>query len=406
MRILLVSQYFWPEEFRINELSAMLAGRRHKITVLTGVPNYPGGKYFAGYGFVRHLRDSFHGIDVIRVPLIARGNGNKTRLMLNFLSFAVLASILGPMRCRDGYDLIFVYEPSPVTVGIPAIIMKKIKKVPIFFWVQDLWPESLVATDAVRSRRIIRLVEKLVSFIYSRCDRILVQSRNFIGPIVKMGIDPEKIRYFPNTAESIFNGVTGGPELPEHITFPEGFRIMFAGNIGASQDFETIIEAADILKDRSDIHWLIVGDGRMYPWVEQEVKARKLQGTVHLLGRHPLALMPAFYKRADFMLVTLKKDPVFSLTVPAKVQSYLACSRPVIAALDGEGARVIEEARAGLTCPAENPQMLAGTVLKACGILSTERDKMGASGRLYFEQNFESGMLLDSLEAWFSECSA
>lgn len=403
MHILLVTQYFWPEEFRINELAAMMAGRGHQITVLTGIPNYPGGKFFPGYGFTRKKVQNYKGIKVVRVPLIPRGKGGAIRLALNYFSFALIASLLGPIKCRDVYDVIFVFQLSPITVGLPAIVMKIIKSAPIMFLVQDLWPESLSASGAVRSRSIMKAVGILVRFIYFHCDRILVQSKSFIDAIVQKGVDRSKIEYFPDSAEEIFNNNPECPGAIGHVEFPEGFRVMFAGNIGTAQDFETILSAAELLKEHRDIYWMIVGDGRMLPWVREQVRVRDLEKAVHLLGRHPLTSMPAFYAKADVMLVTLKKEPIFALTIPGKVQSYLACSRPIIAALDGEGARVVEEAGAGLTCPAEDPESLAKTVLKAYNMTAYDREKMALRGRVYFEKNFESRMLLDRLDGWLSE---
>lgn len=403
MHILIVTQYFWPEEFRINELAAQIVERGHQVTVLTGMPNYPGGKFFPGYSLMRRKVDDYQGVKIIHVPLIPRGKGGSIRLVLNYLSFALTSSFLGPIKCRDRYDVIFVYEPSPITVGVPAIIMKKLKSAPIMFWVQDLWPESLSATGAVHSISIVKAVEMLVRFIYSHCDRILVQSKSFIDAIEQAGVDRSKIEYFPNSAEGIFDNTSECAALLDKVEFPEGFRVMFAGNIGAAQDFETILSAAELLKEHRKIHWIIVGNGRMFPWVREQVRIRALDKTVHLLGRHPLAAMPAFYARADVMLVTLKREPIFALTIPGKMQSYLACSRPIVAALDGEGARVVEEAGAGLTCPAEDPQSLARIVLKLSEMSVDDRENMALRGRVYFEKNFESRILLDRLEGWFTE---
>jgi Glycosyltransferase len=403
VKILVLTQYFWPEEFRINELSRMLAERGHQVTVLTGIPNYPGGKFFPGYGFIRKRAENYFGVKIIRVPLLPRGKGGGFRLALNYFSFAFFASILGPFKCRDPYDVIFVYEPSPITVGLPAIVMKKIKSAPIVFWVQDLWPESLSATGAVKSQYILKMVEHLVRFVYSCCDLILVQSRVFINAISNMGIEQSKIKYFPNSAEGIFSQADGVVKLSQDIKFPEGFRIMFAGNIGAAQDFETILTAAELIKNHADIHWAIVGDGRMFSWVQEQIKLRQLSQTVHLLGRHPVEAMPSFFSSADVMLVTLRKEPNFALTVPAKVQAYMASARPIIAALDGEGARIIEEAGAGLVCPSENAEMLAETVLKVYHMDKVQRKKMAMKGRKYFEENFEPNKLMDGLERWLTE---
>lgn len=182
MRILIVTQYFWPESFRINDIALGLRDKGHKVTVLTGQPNYPAGSFFPGYGFFKKIREDYNGVDVVRVPLLPRGSGGGVRLVLNYLSFAFFASILAPFRCRSGYDVIFVYEPSPITVGLPALLLKKLKHAPIMFWVQDLWPESLSATGAVRSAWVLKLVERLVRSIYRGCDVILVQSRAFFYP--------------------------------------------------------------------------------------------------------------------------------------------------------------------------------------------------------------------------------
>ena len=403
MNILIVTQYFWPEEFRINELGVLLAERGHRITVLTGIPNYPGGKLFPGYGLTRKRSEQYNGLKVIRVPLIPRGKGGRLRLILNYISFAFTASILGPMKCHDAYDVIFVYEPSPITVGLPAIVMKMIKSTPIVFWVQDLWPESLSAAGAINSQTVINVVRGLVRFIYSRCDRILVQSRSFIDAIVRLGVDRSKIEYFPNSAEAVFDDAARNAEVAELIGYLNGFKVMFAGNIGASQDFESILGAAESLKEYKNIHWIIIGDGRMFPWVQEQVNKRGLSDTFHLLGRHPLALMPAFFAQANVMLVSLKKKPIFALTIPAKVQSYLACSRPIIAAIDGEGARVVEDAAAGLTCPPEEPGLLAKTVLQASKMPAEDLEEMARRGRYYFEKNFDSTTLVNRLEGWFAE---
>ena len=248
MRVLIVTQYFWPEDFRINDLALGLKELGWDVTVLTGKPNYPGGTFFAGYGFFKHNHDNYEGIPIIRIPLIARGRGGAVRLALNYLSFALLASVLGPLRCCGRFDMIFVYAPSPVTVGLPAIALKKWRGGRIFFWIQDLWPESLSATGMVRSAGLLAMVERLVRYIYRRCDRLLVQSRAFIEPIGRLGIDPERIMYYPNSAEALYQPTTMPAGAEEYARMPSGFRVMFAGNIGAAQDFATILAAAEELK--------------------------------------------------------------------------------------------------------------------------------------------------------------
>jgi len=403
MNILIVSQYFWPENFLINNLALGLLQRGHHVTVLTGSPNYPSGKFFDGYGYFNR-QENYHGVNVLRVPLLPRGRGGGSRLALNFLSFALSASILGPLICRGRFDRIFVFEPSPITVGVPAIILKLCKSAPLLFWVQDLWPESLLATGAVKSRPVLAMIDALVKYIYRNCDLILVQSRAFFDSIVAHGGDTGAIEYFPNSAEKVFDNPAAPAEHPPLL--PHGFRLMFAGNIGAAQDFPTIIAAAEKLRHLTAIHWLIVGDGRMREWAEEEVRNRGLCGQFHFLGSHPIDAMPAFFSSADAMLVTLRKEPIFALTIPSKVQAYLACGKPVIAALDGEGAQVIIDSGAGFACPGEDPDAFSRVVLKMYETAPAERAEMGMRGRAYYEANFDSDMLLDRLENWMLQLPA
>lgn len=403
MRVLIVTQYFWPESFRINDLALGLRERGHEVTVYTGKPNYPGGEFFPGYGFLGRPREDYDGVRVIRVPLIARGNGGPARLVFNYLSFALLASLLAAFRCPGAYDVIFVYEPSPVTVGLPALVLKWVKRAPILFWVQDLWPESLSATGAVRASWILRLVDRIVRHIYRHCDLVLVQSRAFTTYVQAQGVPAEKIRYYPNSAEALYQPVAVDQLAAERQLLPEGFRMMFAGNIGAAQDFETILDAAEKLRGTGDIHWIILGDGRLHDWVNGEISRRGLRETVHLLGRHPVESMPRFFALAHAMLVTLKNEPIFALTIPAKVQSYLACGRPIVAALDGEGARVIAESRAGIAVSPGDSDALAQAVLEIYRMSPPEREAMGQRGREYFGQHFERSLLLSRVESWARE---
>lgn len=406
MKILIVTQYFWPENFRINDLVLGLQERGNQITVLTGIPNYPAGRLFPGYRYFNKMRDNFNGIDLIRVPLIPRGTGSGIRLALNFLSFAACASTLGPLLCKGRFDVILVYEPSPISICLPGIILKKCKAAPLMFWMQDLWPESLSATGAIRSKVILKMVEMVVRLIYMGCDRILAQSKAFYDSIIQLGGKAERIYYYPNSAESLYQPVTVEMDAPERVLLPDGFRVTFAGNIGAAQDFETILATAEELKSYHDIHLVIIGDGRMFQWVQKQVRMRGLKDTVHLLGRHPVATMPRYFALSDALLVTLRKEAIFALTIPSKVQSYLACAKPIVAALDGEGAKIIDEAGAGVTCPAENPTALADAILKLYRMSEENREEMGQQGRSYFKKNFEREMLLDRLEGWMREIVA
>jgi glycosyltransferase involved in cell wall biosynthesis len=403
MKMLIVTQYFWPENFRINDLAREFHKRGHAVTVLTGLPNYPAGRFSAGYGFTGPFREDYEGVEVVRCPLFPRGRGGGLRLALNYLSFAFMATLRGLFACRGKYDVIFVHEPSPMTVALPAIALKLATGAPLMLWILDLWPESIAATGAVRSPVLLRWIERMVRFIYRHCDRILVQSQAFVSHVERQGVSPERIAYFPSWAETLYEPAYGGMPLPDGVRLPEGFRVVFAGNIGAAQDFETILAAAERLKARTDIQWVVLGDGRMYGWVQDEVRRRRLSETVHLLGRHPLESMPAFFAHADALLVTLRREPIFALTIPGKVQSYLASGRPIVAALDGEGARIIVEAGAGVVSPAEQPGALAEAVVSLAEMPKEDRERMGRRGADYYAALFERGRLFDLLERWMQE---
>lgn len=397
MRILVVSQYFWPENFRINDLVAELIKRGHEVSILTGLPNYPEGKIFQTYIKNPMFYSVYNGAQIIRVPIVCRG-GNKYKLALNYLTFAISASVFGVWRLRGRcYDAIFTYEPSPITVGLPAILLRSLKRAPLVFWVLDLWPETLEAIGVVKNQTVLFFIKKLVSFIYKKCDVILAQSKSFIPQIRKYAGDSIFIEYFPSWAENI--------QKPLNHFFIEKFRIkagefniVFTGNIGEAQDFPAILAAAEILKARPDVRWLIVGSGRMYDWLEDEVKSRNLEGCVFLLGKHPLETMPLFFEQADALLVSLKDEPIFALTIPAKLQSYLAAGRPILGMLNGEGAKVIIDSGSGLSVSSGDSLGLANSVLELLGMTRDERTKMGQKGIEFSKKEFNKENLITALE--------
>ena len=404
MKILIVSQYFWPEQFRINDLALSLRGRGHAVSVLTGMPNYPEGRIFDGYAWWHRRRDEYQGVRVYRVPLFLRRQGRGWQLALNYLSFVMSGSLLGPWFLKNQpFDVIFVFAPSPFTVGIPAALLRRLKKAPVLFWVQDLWPESLESAGAVSSPTVLSAVGRVVRWIYRRCDRVLVQSRGFIEPAVAAGARRDRVSYFPNWAEEFYRPLhlkEGKAEIP---AIPDGFWIMFAGNMGEAQSLETLLAAATLLRDNSDIHWVMIGDGRRRAWLEQEVHKHGLHTRFHFLGRKPAEQMPRYFALADVMLVTLKDEAVFSRTIPSKVQSYLACGRPVVAALNGEGAKVISESGAGIAVPAGDAEGLADAVEQMFLIPTGDREAMGRQGRAFFDREFAAERLVGSLERWMQE---
>lgn len=405
MKILIVSQYFWPENFRINDLTQELVKRGHDVTVLTGIPNYPTGRVFESFQRDPKAFENYSDARIWRVPMLARGNG-AVRLFLNYLTFMLGACVFGPWHLRgQSTDVIFVFEPSPVTVGLPAVLLGRIKRAPVVFWALDLWPETLAAIGVVRSPRMLSWIGHLVKFIYDRCTLVLGQSRGFLSSIARYCSDTRKIRYFPSWAEEVFNepDLVPAAEVPDrkHI-----FNILFAGNIGEAQDLPAVLMAAEALKKNASIRWLIVGDGRKSEWLNEEVTSRGLQESVFLLGRFPVERMPSFYAHADALLVSLKKDPVFSMTIPGKVQSYLMAGIPLLGMLDGEGAKVITEANAGLVCGAGDAGGLAAAVVQLTAMSGNQRHQLGMNGRAFAKKEFDRDSLMDRLEALLHEAIA
>lgn len=400
MRILILTQYFWPENFRVNDLASDMIARGHEVTILTGLPNYPSGNVFDEYRADPKKFTRFEGAEVIRIPMLPRGKGS-LRLMANYASFVLSGLTVGAWRLRGRrFDSIFVFMISPITAVLPAILQRRLKRAPLFVWILDLWPETLEAVGVVKSPRLLALVGKLVSYIYRRTDHILVQSRSFMDNVRTYAGKDATVSYFPGWAEPIFQqGTQDIPKTPEVIRYADSFNVLFAGNVGEAQDFPAILDAAEALRPDPKVRILVVGDGRMTPWVKKEIERRGLEDRVVLLGRFPLERMPSFFTSADALLVSLKRDKIFAMTIPGKVQSYLAAGVPLLGMLDGEGARVIEEAGAGLVSPSGDGAALARNIETLAAMSATGRAAMGAKAKLYGLAEFDRKQLLDGLEA-------
>lgn len=396
MKIVLVTQYFFPENFKSNDIAFELVKRGHEVTVLTGLPNYPEGKIYNGYGFFKKRNEIINGVKVIRILLIPRGKGGGIRLFLNYFSWAFFASIRAFfLAFQDKFDAVMVHEPSPITQGFPAIVIKKIQKIPLHFWVLDLWPESLTSAGGIKNKTVLSFFTRMVKYIYNNSDKILISSKGFKDSILTKGNYEDKLVYFPNWAEdSISKGNSNYP-IPD---LPHGFNILFAGNIGVAQDVNSIIKAALILKEKLDIHFVFVGDGRSKTELEDFVAANNLEQTVHFMGRFPIDAMKTFFNRADVLLVSLKDELIFNVTVPAKLQAYLCTQKPILGILNGEGAELIDEAKCGFSTNAGNSEGLAKEIVKLYKLTEEQRSILGQNGFRYFEENFTMTKCIDNLE--------
>jgi glycosyltransferase involved in cell wall biosynthesis len=400
MRILIVTQYFWPENFKINDIALALKERGHEVLILTGKPNYPNGKFSKGYTFFNNRIEFWNGIKIYRSPIIPRGKGKGIQLFVNYISFSIFASIK-LLFIKNKFDKIFVYEPSPITVGIPGIVAKYKFRAPLYFWVQDLWPESISAAGGINNKSVIAVLDWLTRFIYKQSKKVLVQSKAFIPYILNQSTEKNKLVYYPNSTENYYKEMSTDQELLK--TLPKGIKLMFAGNIGEAQSFDTLLKAASILKkELIDVKWIILGDGRMKGYVNQKIKEFNLEDNFYLLGAFPSTEMPKYFSCADALIVSLKKDPIFALTIPSKIQSYLACGKPIITSLDGEGSKIIEEANAGFTSPSEDYMSLVANIKKFLTLSKEEQKVLGQNGRTYFNLEFEREILVDKLEEIFN----
>jgi glycosyltransferase involved in cell wall biosynthesis len=398
MKILIVTQYFAPENFRINALAESLKANGHDITILTGQPNYPEGKIYPGYRAWRITKEIHpSGIAVFRMPLVPRGNGSALRLTLNYLSF-VATSIPFGFWCLKGQeiDVIFVYGASPILQCLTGISLRATRKVPLILWVQDLWPESLFATGYVKSKWLLDLVGVLVRWIYRRCDLLLSQSLSFVEKIKAMAPDVP-IAYYPNPGDATLDVAISSSEK---IQLPEGFNVLFAGNLGSVQAVETIIEAGVRLKHIGGLNIVILGSGSRLGWMGQEVK-RQLLKNVFLFGRVELAVALDAMKRSDALLVSLKNTEALNRTVPSKLSTYLGVGRPIIASMNGEGASLVTESGAGIACEAENAEALANGILVLMGLSKELRDEMGRAGRRWYDAHLELNALTQTLVEHF-----
>jgi glycosyltransferase involved in cell wall biosynthesis len=394
---LLVSPHYSPEPFRVADAAAGLVRRGHEVHVLTALPNYPAGRFYEGYGLLGPYRESHDGVEIHRVPVVPRGRGGALRLVLNYASFALAATARALSLGRRRWDVVFVVQLTPVTAIVPAAVLRAVFGTPVVAWVQDLWPESISATGFGRHRFLVSAARALSGWLYRRCDRVLGTSPAFGPRLDRLGVATSRFEYLPQWAEDFF-GRGGDSSSPPGGEWSSGFPIMFAGNLGRAQALDTIIEAASLVRDDSAIRWVFLGDGSRREWLEGEVRRRGLERSVFLLGRRPAAEMPSFFANAGAMLVSLKRDDTMALTIPAKIQSYLAFGRPVLASMDGEGARVVEDSGAGWAAPGDDAVGLAEIVRRMKNLPAAERAAMGARGRAYSRLHFDREACLDRLD--------
>lgn len=396
MKILFVCQYFHPEIFRGNDIAFHWVEEGHSVHVVCGVPNYPDGAFYKGYGWFKRRHEVVDGVGVTRLPIIPRGN-NKIMLMLNYFSYMFVAWVYILFHAMfHKYDRVFVQQLSPVIMSAPGVLYKRLRHVPLYTWVLDLWPESLTAAGGINNKYVLAYFKHYVKSQYLHSDLIFTSSRSFEKSILEYGDYKGKIVYYPQWSDGNDGSIVSPEDTP---VIPEGFKLMFAGAVGEAHGFDCTMQAALLTKDHKDIKWVIVGDGRKLDWVKQFVMDNGLEETVYTLGRFPSETMPWFFAQADVMLVTLSDDPLFKLYAPAKISSYMAAAKPILAVLDGEGAEVIKDADCGWALPAGDAEGFAKLAIELSQKDKAELAAKGENAAKYYNEHFVKEKCLKELDA-------
>ena len=390
MKILVISQYFYPENFRINTLCRELADRGHDVTVMTAYPQYPGGVIFDGYGFDIPYEREWHGVKIHRVKTYPRGRG-ALGLLRNTVSF-VISGNRWVRACGERYDAVFVFEVSPVTVGLPAVAYKKKFGTPMFFNLQDLWPENVHEVLGIRFPPLTWAINRVVDIIYKSSDKILCASNGFVENLKKKGVPAEKLVFWP---QFCLDPRTQPMQKPAAFS-EDAFNIVFTGNLGDAQGLDLLVEAARRLKGKG-IRWYLVGDGRARAHLESLVGEYGLEEDVIFVGRLSESEANCYAAYADCTYLSFRDNPLFDMTLPAKLQTYLACGTPVLAAAGGESAAIINSAGCGIAVESRLEPLIEAALEMASKSLD-ERKAMGQAARHYYEENFTMQDLVDRLE--------
>jgi glycosyltransferase involved in cell wall biosynthesis len=401
MRILLVTQYFYPEVFKSNDLAFELVKRGHQVDALVGIPNYPEGKYFNGYGIFKKRHEVVNGVNVYRVFQTPRGRGG-WRLPVNYFSFVISGClrVLFQFAWKKKYDCIIGHEPSPIFQAYPALLLRKLRKTPFYYWIMDLWPDAMKSGGGVKNEKVLNTVDKMVKNIYKQTDKILITSKKFREPIAAKGEFADKIIYFPNWSDDILL-MDDSYEIPQ---LPEGFKIMIAGNMGKAQDLDSVSRVMLGLKDVPEVKWVFVGGGSRKEWMEQFIKENGLENQAFCLGQYPFKAMPSFYKQADAMMVTLRGGfPHLEAVVPARLQSYMSAGRPVLAMIGCGGADIINESKCGYSVAPGDADSMIKLIKEQVLVNKASFESFGKNGREYYEKNYRLPDCIDNLERIISE---
>ena len=398
--ILVICQYFHPEQFRINDICTEWVKRGYKVTVVTGIPNYPQGEYYEGYGKDKRTQEFWNGIEIIRLPIEPRGN-TSLELAANYMSF-VGEGKKWVDRTQLKADIVFTYQLSPATMDLVGIWYAKKFNVPHVLYVLDMWPENVEIITGIHSKAVLLPLQKMLDYIYKNSSKILTSSKSFITKIEKRGVPAEKIVFWPQYAEDFYRPVTGAdvPEIPD-----DGwFNIAFAGNIGYAQGLGILPPVAAKLKAEGlKVRFTIIGDGRYLPELKEQVAAAGAEEYFNFIDRRPAEDIPRLVSAADALLITLSKSEVFAMTIPAKTQSYMACGKPLLVSADGEVQSVVRAAGCGLASDAEDENGLLENIRTLAATPEEKLEEYAANAVKYSKANFDKETLLAQIDRIIEE---
>ena len=396
MKILLITQWFTPEpDFKGLPFARELLRRGHDVQVITGFPNYPGGHVYPGYRIRRHQREIMDGVPVLRVPLYPSHDQSKFGRAANYLSFFASASVLGSVMTRKP-DVIYAYHP-PLTTGLAAAVISGVKRVPVVLDIQDMWPDTIAATGMLLNPGTLRTIEKTCRFAYRRASVITVLSPGFRDLLIERGVPSGKIRVVYNwTEETAHSPRPRTPQIAQSLGLADKFVVMFAGTMGRAQALDAVLDAARIVgRTAEDVLFAFVGGGVETDRLKAKAADRVSPlANVVFLPRQPMSAMGDILACADVLLVHLKDDPLFRITIPSKTQAYMAVGKPILMGVEGNAADLVRQADAGLCCRPENPEDIARAVLQLRNMSAAERSGMGANGRQFYEKalSFNTGV--------------
>lgn len=396
--ILVVSQYFYPENFRINDMCQEWVKRGYVVTVVTGIPNYPKGTFFTGYGLNKRRHEFWNGIEIYRIPLIPRG-ASSLGMALNYISF-MLSGVLAGKLINIKADYVFSFEVSPMTQVLAGISFAKRLKVPHYLYVQDLWPENVVSVTGINNPVLIKPIDKMVDYIYKNTDEIFATSPSFVDAICnrKVPVERNKVHYWPQYAEEFYRPMN--PQSIDGIDNNDGyFKIAFTGNIGTAQGLDVLPKAAKLLKD-DKVKFVIVGDGRYQTEFERQIDVLGVKDRFIMIPRVPAERVPEILSVCDAGFISFNKNPLWENTIPAKLQSYMACGKAIIASASGETERVITEAKCGICCEIGNAEALADGIRS---MIKSDFTEMGRKAIQYFEDMFDKKKLMHKMDEYLSK---